>query len=198
MRHVAAHARLHPLRARLLPRTYRSSSPREADQEASLGAGVLDGRAHEPVDQLFQRPSRRRVLARLRSRSRDRAVRPGLRSCRLDRRALVLPQPRMELLKLPHLAVGSPTQIAGPGLPQISVCDHLEAARGVKAGGQLVGERLVVDKAVCARRHDRRFVEVASASSSRPSIRAISAPTSAARSSKFCGQVAAQPRSCCS
>ena len=24
-----------------------------ADQEASLGAGVLDGRAHDPVDELF-------------------------------------------------------------------------------------------------------------------------------------------------
>ena len=35
----------------------------------------------------------------------------------------------------------------------------LEAARGVEARGKLVGERLVVDKAVCARRADGLFVQ---------------------------------------
>src|SRR6516164_11318091 len=38
--------------------------------------------------------------------------------------------------------------------------DRLETALGVKARGQLVGERLVVDKAVCACRHDRALVQV--------------------------------------
>ena len=79
---------------------------------------------------------------------------------RWTRRALLLPQPRMELIELPHLAVGAPTQIAGPGLAQISVCDRLETARGVEASRQLVGERLIVDKAVRACRHDGALVEV--------------------------------------
>src|SRR3954451_14538208 len=38
--------------------------------------------------------------------------------------------------------------------------DLLEAARGVKARGQLVSERLVVDKAVCLCRTDGLFVKV--------------------------------------
>src|SRR3954451_850591 len=38
--------------------------------------------------------------------------------------------------------------------------DLLEAARGVKARGQLVSERLVVDKAVCLCRKDGLFVKV--------------------------------------
>ena len=37
--------------------------------------------------------------------------------------------------------------------------DFLEAARRVEARGELVGERLVVDKAVCAGRADGLFVE---------------------------------------
>ena len=37
--------------------------------------------------------------------------------------------------------------------------DLLETARRVEARGELVGERLVVDKAVCARRADGLFVK---------------------------------------
>ena len=38
--------------------------------------------------------------------------------------------------------------------------DLLEATRRVKAGGQLMRERLVVDKAVCACRRDGTLVQV--------------------------------------
>src|SRR5262249_15328632 len=76
------------------------------------------------------------------------------------RRALVLSQPRMELLELPHLSVGAPSQIAPPRVSQIVMRNLLEAARRVEAGSQLAGARLVVDKAVSACRHYGALVKV--------------------------------------
>src|SRR5262249_51548156 len=78
------------------------------NQEASLGAGMLDGRAHKPVEKFSHTDRARERLGNsdprgeieLFARCFDRACRPG--------RARVPPQPRMELLELPHLAVGSP------------------------------------------------------------------------------------------
>src|SRR5262249_15703221 len=72
----------------------------------------------------------------------------------------VRPQPRMELIELLHLSVGSPSYIALSCVSQVEMRDLLESARGVEAGSQLVGERLVVDEAVCACRHDGALVEV--------------------------------------
>src|SRR6516162_1379751 len=66
----------------------------------------------------------------------------------------------MELVELPHLSIGSPSEIAPPCVSQVEVSDLLEAARRVKAGSQLVGECLVVDKVVCACRKDGLFVKV--------------------------------------
>src|SRR6516164_7651453 len=130
------------------------------DQEASLGAGVLDSRTQEPVDEFFENH-----LARERLRGFNHCREIEMFDRRFDRarwhlRALVLPQSRIELIELPHLSVGSPSQIAGSGLPQISVCDRLEAARRVEAGSQLVGERLVVDEAVYPCRRDGALVEL--------------------------------------
>ena len=56
--------------------------------------------------------------------------------------------------------VGSPTQVAVPGVPQIRVRDLLETTCRVEARREFVGERLIVDKAVCVRRADGLFVEV--------------------------------------
>src|SRR5712675_1898969 len=67
---------------------------------------------------------------------------------------------RMKLFELPHLAIGSPAQIAVAGVLQIHTGDLLEPTRRIKARSQLVGERLVVDKAVCACRADGLFVKV--------------------------------------
>ena len=67
---------------------------------------------------------------------------------------------RIELIELPHLPVGAPTQIAVAGVPQIHLGNRLEAARRVEARGQFVGERLIVNKAVGAGRANRLFVEV--------------------------------------
>src|SRR5262249_6699549 len=74
-------------------------------------------------------------------------------------RALALPQPWMEPIELPYLSVGSPSQIAPSCASQVEMRDLLEAAGRVKAGSQLVGECLVVDKAVGAGRADGLFVE---------------------------------------
>src|SRR6187200_934793 len=130
-----------------------------ADQETSVSAGVLDGHTHEPVDELFEHYLARECLGdldhggdiKLFDRCFDRA--------RWTPLALVRPQPRMELIELPHLSVGAPAQIAGPGLPQIGVCECREAARRVEAGSELVGERLVVNEAIRACRPDCLFVK---------------------------------------
>jgi hypothetical protein len=66
---------------------------------------------------------------------------------------------RMKLFELAHLAIGSPTQIAGAGVLQIHTGDLLEATCRVEAGGQFIGERLIVNKAVGASRADGLFVE---------------------------------------
>src|SRR6516165_6365230 len=66
----------------------------------------------------------------------------------------------MKLIELPDLSIGAPSQIAPPRVSQVEMCDLLESARRVKAGSQLVGERLVVNKAVCACRRDGTLVEV--------------------------------------
>ena len=63
---------------------------------------------------------------------------------------------RFELSYLPR---GAPTVIAIPRIPEIGVGERLEATRGIKAPGYLIGERLIMDKAVRARRADGLFVK---------------------------------------
>ena len=46
-----------------------------------------------------------------------------------------------------------------PGVSHVRMGDRFKTARRVEARGQLVGERLIVDKAVCAGRADGLFVE---------------------------------------
>src|SRR5262245_20195445 len=122
-----------------------------ADQEASVSAGVLNRHTHDPLDELFKHYLTGECLRDLDHSSDIEPLDGYFHRARWTRRPLFMSQPRMELLKLPHLAVGAPAQVAGSSLPQISVCDHLEAARGVEAGGQLVGESLVMDKFARAR-----------------------------------------------
>src|SRR5262245_12293614 len=118
--------------------------------ERSLGAGLLAGSSHKPVDKFFHDH-----LARKRLRDFDHRCEIELFDRCLDRagrarRALVLPQPRMEFVELSHLAVGAPTEIAPPRVSQVEMRDLLETARGVKVGSQFVGERLMMDEAACA------------------------------------------------
>ena len=169
--------------------------PRQ-NQQPSFGAGVLDRRAHERVDQLVQDDLARHRLRdfddrreiEMFDRRPDRARRTG--------RRLFLAEMRIELIELPHLAVGSPAQIAVAGVSQIQLRELLEApaprksARPVRWRAPRCGQsRLPGPSGWPVRKGP-------SASSARPSIRAISAPTSAARFSKFSGQFAAQISSC--
>ena len=66
---------------------------------------------------------------------------------------------RMELFQLPHLAVGSPSKVAVARILQIHAGNFFEATRRIEAGGELVGERVIVNKAVGAGRANRLFVE---------------------------------------
>ncbi len=60
---------------------------------------------------------------------------------------------------MPDLAVGTPAQVAVPGVVQIHVRTFLKTTCRVEAAGEFVGERLVVDKVICAGRADRLLVE---------------------------------------
>src|SRR6266404_7787363 len=130
------------------------------NQQSSLGACVLDRRAHECVDQFLE----------------DHLTRDGLRNLddgreveALDRRtgcarrkSLLLDEVRMQLLELTRLPDGSPAQITFACAPQIHTRKLFETARRVKARGQFVSERLIVNKAICAGRADRLLVETLS------------------------------------
>src|SRR5262249_41069222 len=83
---------------------------------------------------------------------------------RLGRGSLIpkhrlLAKVRMQLLELPHLAIGSPAQVAVTGVSQAQVRDPGEPTRPVETGGELVGYRLVVDEAVRASRVRGLFVQ---------------------------------------
>src|SRR6516165_11412471 len=134
-------------------------SPRN-DQKTSLGAAVLGGRAQEPVDEFFENH-----LARERLRGFNHCREIEMFDRRFDRarwhsRVLVLPQMRIELIKLPHLSVGAPSQVAVAGVTQIPVCDLGEITCSVEAGGKLVGERFVLDETACACRGHSKLVQV--------------------------------------
>src|SRR5262245_30651054 len=63
------------------------------------------------------------------------------------------------MVELLYFAISSPTEIAVPGFPQISIRDFVEPACRVKARGNLVGNRLIMDEAVHVRGADRLFIE---------------------------------------
>src|SRR5215471_15445253 len=74
-------------------------------------------------------------------------------------RRFVLSKVRIQLVQMPDLAIRTPSQIAISGFPKIQVRELLESARHVEAASEFVGERFVVDKAVCLGRVDRLLVE---------------------------------------
>ena len=71
----------------------------------------------------------------------------------------LLAKVRVELIELPHLALGSPTQVAVPRLSEIGARTRLEPARTVETPGHLVRERLDAGKAARAGRSDGLFVQ---------------------------------------
>ena len=112
------------------------------NQQTSFGAGVLDSRAHECVDQLLQDDLARHRFGDL-DHGRQIEVLDG---CLYRRRRigdrLFGSDLRIELLELSNLRVRSPAAIARSGIPQVSSRNRLEAARRIKTSGSLVGDRL--------------------------------------------------------
>src|SRR5215813_9928339 len=131
-----------------------------SNQEGSFGAGLLDSRSHKPIDKLLHDDLAGECLRDLDHRRDIELFDRRFDRPRWTRFALVQSQLRVELLELPHFSVGSPPEVAAPCVSEIELRDLLEAACCVKAGSQLVGERLVVDKAIRACRHDGAFVQV--------------------------------------
>src|SRR5712675_2282775 len=66
---------------------------------------------------------------------------------------------RIRLVKLAHLAISSPTQVAVPGVSQVELRDLLEAPCRVEARSEFIGQRLIVEKTVGAGRTDGLFVK---------------------------------------
>ena len=65
----------------------------------------------------------------------------------------------IELVELPYFAVSPPTEIAIPGFLQICARDLVEASCCVESRGNLIGNRLIVNKSVCVRRADGLFIK---------------------------------------
>ncbi len=63
------------------------------------------------------------------------------------------------MIELTHLTGGSPTEVAVPGVLQVRVRNLLETTCRIEARGEFVGERFVVDEAVCLRRANGLFVQ---------------------------------------
>ena len=134
-------------------------SPVRQDQQAALGARMLDRGAHDRDEQLLLHDC---AGDRLRQLDDGREVelfdgRPD--RARRTARSFILPEERIHLVELPHLAVGSPTQVAVAGVSKVEMRDLIEATRRVEPRGELVSERLIVNKAVDAGRADGLLVQ---------------------------------------
>jgi len=105
-------------------------------------------------------------------------------------------QTRMKPIKLPHLAIGSPAEIAVAGILQIHAGNLLEAARRIEAGSELIGERLVVNEAVCAGRANGLFVEALGIGAPGPRAAQSRRPPARRDSRNYPGNSAAQSWSC--
>src|ERR1700722_19768946 len=57
----------------------------------------------------------------------------------------------MELLELPHFALGTPMEVAVPSVPNISLCDRLETKFSVVPRRKLVCDSLVLNETLCTR-----------------------------------------------
>ena len=132
------------------------------NQETSFGARVLNGCAHQRVDQPLKHDLTRNRFGHL-DHGRQIEVLDGClyRRCRIGDR-LLGSDLRIELLELSNLCVRAPAAIAVAGIPQVGRRNFLEAARRVKASGPLVGDRLIVDKALGVRRTHGFLIEVLS------------------------------------
>src|SRR5262245_12496199 len=130
------------------------------NQEASLGAGLLDGSSHKPVDKLFHDHLARKRLRNFHHRCKIELFDRCLDRAHWTRRAPVQSEQRMELIQLPHLAVGAPTKIAVPSVPQIGMGNCLETAMRKESGRKFVGQSLVLHESMLPSGLYRPLVQV--------------------------------------
>ena len=119
------------------------------NQETSLGASLLDGRAHEPVNQFFQNHLARDCLRDFDHRRQIQVFDGRSDHARGASDRPLPPELRILLIELTHFAVGSPAQIAVPGFAQIRIRELFEPSCRIESCGNLVGDRLIVDEPVC-------------------------------------------------
>ena len=133
--------------------------PARQHQQAALDTGLLNGGPHEDDEQLLPHDCAGHRLRHLDNgrkvelfrRHRERARRPG--------RGFFLAKVRILLPELPHLAIGSPTNIGVPGVAQIEIGDLVEPSTSIEFGSPFVGDCLILDEATVTRRTDRLFIE---------------------------------------
>src|ERR1700691_6422689 len=132
---------------------------REQDEQATLGAGMLDGNPQQRLDELTEDD-----LAGHRLRSLDH--RPDIQL--LDgcangggrrRRGWCVAEMRMKLFELPYLTGRTPAHVTLPRVPQAGVGDRFDAARRVEARGHLMRQALVLHETVLARRLNGLLVQ---------------------------------------
>src|SRR4051794_32411314 len=66
----------------------------------------------------------------------------------------------MEFVELPHLSIGSPSDVATMGVSQIDIRNLFEATCPVKARGKLIRKCFIMHKSVRSRRFYGAFIQV--------------------------------------
>src|SRR6201993_2969582 len=130
------------------------------NQQTSLRARVLNRSAHERVDQFLQNDLARHCLRDLDNSNQLQVFDRCPNRARGTGYWLFRFEVRIQLVELLYLPISPPTQIAVPGLKQIHTRDFIKAPRRIEACRNLVGDRLVVSKAVCTRGADGLLVEM--------------------------------------
>src|SRR5258708_24788884 len=120
---------------------------------------MLDRDPHELLDELVEDDLARHRLRGLEYRPDIQMLDGRVNNCGGRCMHWRVAQMRMKLFELPHLAIGSPTQIVVAGILQIHAGNLLEAAGRVEAGSEFIGKRLIVNKTAGAGRADGLFVE---------------------------------------
>src|SRR5258706_15122895 len=119
----------------------------EQDEQATLGAGMLDRDPQQRLDELAEFDLARHRLRGLEHRS-DIQLLSGRANGSGGRcRDWCVAEMRMKLFELPHLSGRAPAKMAASRLPQTGVGDRIEAARREEPRGRPMAQALVLDEA---------------------------------------------------
>src|SRR5712671_5167765 len=129
------------------------------DEQATLGPGMLDRDPQQRLDELAEFDLARHRLRGLEHRSDIQPLDGRANGSGGRCRDWCVAEIRMKPFELPHLAIGTPPQIAVASVLQIHTGYLLEATRRVEAGSDFIGECLIMNKGVGAGRADGLFVE---------------------------------------